>query len=73
MAFEINEDMLIMHMKVKINKDMTEAAEPIIQKALKDAEVKMRSELAKGVIACIDKSFTSYGNDTELVIKIDRG
>lgn len=55
----------------ELNRQMLEAAEPIIQEALKRIEREMRQALAARLIGLIESnmSFERYGTDLRIVIK----
>ena len=57
-----------------LNEAMLEAAEPIVIKALKDIEIRMRKQLASNLISFIDKSFSmeTFGNEIRIIIKQEK-
>jgi hypothetical protein len=61
----------IEHLKAKLNKDMTDAAEPFVQEAIKEVEAAMRKSLASNLIAMIDGSLSCerLGSDLRILIK----
>jgi hypothetical protein len=50
---------------------LIQAAEPVIQQALKDMEAKMRERLGTSVIALLDHSYSIRGNHDVLEIRVD--
>lgn len=56
---------------IELNRQMLEAAEPIIQEALKRIEREMRQALAARLIGLIESNmyFERYGTDLRIVIK----
>lgn len=67
----INHDELAKILGKELNKAMTEAAEPLIQKALKDIEQIMREKLAQRLISFIEHNLVMdrMGNDLRILIK----
>lgn len=53
-----------------LNQSMMEAAEPILQKALKDIEVKMRERMAALIIARIQRDFNVSLRGEEISITV---
>jgi len=53
-----------------LNKEMLEAAEPIIQQALKDAEKQMREALAQKIIAVISSDYSVERMQNQIVITV---
>lgn len=54
-----------------LNEAMTEAAEPIIQKAIQDIEKEMREVMAKSLIAMVQNNFSieRMQNDIKIIVK----
>ena len=69
----INSEEILASLKIKLNEELQIAAEPIIQKALKDAEDVMRKKLASYFISYIDKNFSVERDGTDLRIVIHNG
>ena len=71
----INNDVFNKQFKEMLNAAMLEAAEPIIQEALKKAEIKMRESLAVRLIALIQDDFDvrRFGHDLHIVVKQREG
>jgi len=63
---------LVHGMKHVLNKKMEEAAEPLIQEALKDIEIKMRKEVASNLISIMENHTEFYMTGQTLVVKIGR-
>ena len=53
-----------------INKQMLEAAEPILQEALKKLEIRMREKLATNIISLIEQNYSveRCGNDIRIMV-----
>jgi hypothetical protein len=70
----LNDERFLEGLKRKLNADMLSAAEPVLQKALVDAEKKMRESLASNVVAFLDHSFSveRYGSDLRILVKHER-
>lgn len=68
--FKIDEKGFLKSLKGNINESMMVAAEPVIQAALKDIEIKMREDLAKTLIGFIESyvSMERYGTDLRITI-----
>lgn len=71
MASMINEQELSKHLLEKLNAEMSLAAEPIIQKALKEVEVVMRKRMASMLIGYLEQSMSieHMGTDLRIIIK----
>lgn len=67
----INVDELAKILGKELNKSMTEAAEPLLQDALKKIEQEMRKELAGRLISFIQNDFVfdRMGHDIRIIIK----
>lgn len=63
---------LLTALKAQLNQQMLDAAEPIVQEALKKIEVAMRQRLAAQLIAFIDTQFSMQRQGRDLVITIRR-
>ncbi len=70
MASLINKDEFARQLHTKLNAGMIEAAEPIIQKALKDTEIAMRKQLGAMLISYLDNNFVVESFSDELRIKV---
>ena len=59
------------HMQAALATGMNQAAEPMIQEALKNIEVAMRERLAQMCIAQLDRQYSMYrnGSDLNIVVK----
>jgi 2-keto-3-deoxy-6-phosphogluconate aldolase len=66
----INEPNFVAMLKERMNKEMQQAAEPVIQKALQEIEVAMRKQLAENLIALIDRQFSVNRMGDDIVIHI---
>jgi hypothetical protein len=55
----------------QLEQALIQAAEPVIQQALKDMEAKMRERLGTSVIALLDRSYSVRGNHDVLEIRVD--
>jgi len=67
----INEEAFIDVIKDSMNAEMTKAAEPVIQKALKEIEAEMRAKLGAMLIATINNDYQieRFGSDLRIVVK----
>lgn len=61
----------VRYMQAKLQGDMLEAAQPIIDQALKDYEKVIRDKLAQFVLAQVQHSFSAQRLGHELVIRVD--
>lgn len=61
-------DALVRHTKERLNAEMLEAAEPLIQEALKKIEAEMRRQLAASLISVIEHRVAYYHDRQELVV-----
>ena len=63
---ELEESLLKM-----INKNMTDMAEPLIKKAIKDIELEMRKSLAANLIALLSRDIVMdrMGQDIKIMVK----
>lgn len=71
----INTDNMMRGLKERMNLEMQAAAEPVIRKAVEDAEKEMRKRLGAMVVALIDNNFSveRMGNDLRILVKHDKG
>jgi len=53
-----------------LNKEMLEAAEPVIQEALKKAEKEMRAKLAQKIISVIESDYSIEKMQNRIVITV---
>ena len=72
MATIINPKAFEESMLVPLNNAMLEAAEPIVQKALKEMEVRMRKQLASNLISFITQNFSVESFQDQILIKIQQ-
>ena len=70
MSVQLNPKNLVVTLGNAVNNAMLEAAEPEVQKALKNIEVAMRKELARNLIASIDHSFSVEAFQDNILIRI---
>jgi hypothetical protein len=70
----VDGDKMLAVMKNQMNDEMMKAAEPVIKKAVEEAEKEMRRSLACMFIAIIDKGFSMdrYGDDLRILVKHER-
>lgn len=61
------------HMVEQLQKDLEAAAEPYIQEALKDAERRMRKQMAAFFMGVITKDFDFQSNGHTLTVRINQG
>lgn len=73
MASIFNEENLLAEIAMKVNQEMMKAAEPIIQKAIEDAEKDMRKQLGAMLIGLINQSFSMTRHGTIIEIRLDQG
>lgn len=69
----INQKAFLAAMKDQINTAMIQAAEPIIQDALAQVEIKMRAALAEHILARIERSIDVKTMSDRIVFEIRRG
>lgn len=71
----INQDNMLRDLMSSMNEEMQAAAEPVIRKAVEEAEKKMRRSLATMFVAIIDRSFSieRMGNDIRILVKYEKG
>lgn len=69
----INGDTMLAELKERMNAEMLEAAEPVIRKAVEEAEKEMRKRLGGLFVAMIDASFSVYrdGRDLHITVRND--
>ena len=72
MATIINPKAFEESMLVPLNNAMLEAAEPIVQKALKEMEVRMRKQLASNLISFITQNFSVESFQDQILIRIQQ-
>lgn len=70
MSLIINEQALLNLLREKLNADMPEAAEPIIQKALADIEQEMRRAIVPRLVSVLEGNLDMYRDRRDLVIRI---
>lgn len=63
---------LLRALKDQLNEQMTRAAEPLLQKALKEMEEVMRKRLAQVLVEHIESSFSMQRMGRDLVITVRR-
>ena len=70
----INTDNMMRDLMSQMNKEMQEAAEPVIRKAVEDAEKEMRKRLGAMFVALIDRNFSveRCGTDLRILVKPDK-
>jgi len=66
----INPDSMLAGLKVQMNAEMMAAAEPVIQKAVQEAEKEMRKRLAAMFVSLIDHSFSLERRQDALLIRV---
>jgi len=71
----INNDLFTKQLIAAINAQIVAAAEPIIQEALKQAEIEMRKKLAVIVVGMMEKNYSMerFGNDLRIIVRFDDG
>ena len=69
----LNPDNTLKALKSQLNAELTKAAEPVIQRALIEAEHEMRQRLAVHLVAMIDRSYSLERHGDRLTIVVDRG
>lgn len=70
----INSDIMLLAMKEKMSAEMMEAAEPVIRKAVEEAEKAMRRRLGQMFVALLDEHFSMerHGTELRIVVKHER-
>lgn len=71
MASIINDELFAQQMRQVLNDEMLRAAEPVLQKALKDIETEMRKKLAALVVGVVDRSYRLSRDGQSIVIRVD--
>jgi hypothetical protein len=66
----INEELFIEEIRANARYKMLEAAEPIIQEAMKEIELKLRESLGSFVVGMIEHDFNIYKQQGDLVITV---
>jgi hypothetical protein len=71
MAQIINQEYVEKMLFAAINKQMQEAAEPVLQKALAEIERQMRERMAAMLIANIQSDFSvrTMGHDLQIIVR----
>lgn len=67
----INPDAMLAGLKTNMNAEMMAAAEPVIRKAVEEAEREMRKRLAAMFVSLIDKSFSLERQQDTLLIRVE--
>lgn len=67
----INEENMLVALKDQMNAEMMAAAEPVIRKAVEEAEKEMRRKLAAMFVSLINQSFSIQRNATDLYIRVE--
>lgn len=70
----INSENMLAALQKQMNAEMVAAAEPVIKKAVEDAEKEMRKRLGAMFVALLDQGFSVEGFGTELriIVKHDK-
>jgi len=70
----VDPDRMLKSLQEKMNSEMMAAAEPVIKKAVEEAEKEMRRRLGAMVVGLIEQSFSieRFGSDLRIHVKIDR-
>jgi hypothetical protein len=66
----INTDVLMKQLMDTMNREMMEAAEPVIRKAVAEAELEMRRKLAGMFVSMFEQSFNMERNGSDLRILV---
>ncbi len=67
---DIGGDCFFENLRSDIQRRMVESCEPVIQKALKDIEFRMRKELGRVVLGMIDSNYSVVQNRDKIEITI---
>lgn len=67
----INEENMLAGLKEQMNAELMAAAEPVIRKAVEEAEKEMRRKLATMFVSLINQSFSIQRNATDLYIRVE--
>ena len=70
----INVENMMRDLRAQMNKELQEAAEPVIRKAVEDAEKEMRRRLGTMFVALLDHSFSMerFGDELRILVKHDK-
>ena len=66
----INAENMAKALKEQMNKEMLEAAEPIIQQAVKNAEKEMRFRLSAMIVSLVENRFDVFRDGRDICIKV---
>lgn len=71
----INSENMLRELKERMNEELMAAADPIIKKAVEDAEKEMRKRLASMFVALIDQNFSieRHGYDLRILVQRENG
>ncbi len=74
MATMINVDLMLARLKAELAEEMAKAAEPVILKAVEEAEKEIRKRLGLMFISLLDQSYSVErdGNYLRIIIQHDR-
>jgi len=61
------------HLIEKMNREITESVEPVIQEAVKEAERTIRKRVGVMIISLLESSFDVRRNVNELIIRLELG
>ena len=68
----LNPEATLAGIKERINAELLDAAEPVVQRALADVEREMRKRLAVHLVALLDRSFEMHSASDRLTIVMNR-
>lgn len=73
--FSFTAEHFMQRLHAELQASITEAAEPIIQQALKDAEQRMRADLAANIIAMLRTDYDVFrdGRDLRIMVHFKEG
>jgi hypothetical protein len=67
------EDNFLKVLRAQLDAALIQAAEPVIQQALKDMEAAMRARLAQSVLTLLDRDYSVLQNRQVLEIRLNLG
>jgi len=73
MASIINYDELVKALKERMNQEIVKAVEPVIHKAVADAEKEIRKRIGEMAISLLETSYDARRDGRELLIRVELG
>lgn len=66
----INEEAFITSLRKTLNKEMLEAAEPVVKEMLAAAEREMRKRLGEMIVGLLATQYSAYRDGRDLIIRV---